>query len=69
MDTSRAMTVVAPRSTLETDLITLRFADYSSEATNVLLLWTSGRQHVEVICAIPDIRLRRAHTWLSYERV
>ena len=69
MDANRAINVVAPRSTLETNLITLRFANYCSEATGVLLLWTSGRQHVEVICAIPGIRLRRAHTWLSYERV
>ena len=61
MDTSRAMPAVAPPSTLETNLITLRFADYSYEATDDLLLWTSGQLLVEVICAIPDVRLRRAY--------
>ena len=69
MDTNRAMLVVAPPSTLETNLITLRFAQYSYEATDVLFLWTSGQQHVEVICAMPDIRLRCVYTWLGYECV
>ena len=58
-----------PTSTLETNLITLRFADYSNEATGVLLLWTSGRQHVEIICAIPDTRLRRTHNQAMYKRI
>ena len=65
MDTSRAMPVVASSSILETNLVTLRFAESSCKTTEILLLWTSGRQHVEVICAIPDIRL----SWLGYERV
>ena len=65
MGTSRVMPVAAPSSTLETNLVTVRFAESSYKRTEILLLWTSGRQHVEVICAIPDIRL----SWLGYERV